>query len=488
MRKLPTPQNKMSDLARTSDARLSFDQMAERVGVLVFWICVWQLASLVLQQPLLLPGPFEVLSAFVALTQTQAFIGGICFSFERIASGFVLSFVLGIGLAALAFSVRPIRSLLSPLVSAGKSIPIVCVVVLLLLWVGSGEVSRIAVFLATFPAVFLSVLEALDAKDPKLSDLLKRMDVASWRCVLVDTWQQLLPFVVGTCKNACGMAWKAGVAAEVIGTPAGSLGQQVYQARLLLETPDLFAWTATIVLVAWVTEQLFMACVRLSGPLALKLALIGLTPKSKNLKATPQAQPQTQSGTPLIEARGLRVGYDRAHVLSNPMTFSARAGERLVMTEESGAGKTTLIKTVLGMIEQVDGEFFAQEPVGVMLQETLLVEAASAEKNVALIAGFECSAAEIHTMLEAVLPGVDLTRPVSKLSGGQRRRVEFVRAIARDVKLLVLDEPFASLDEGSRRRCIELLCEMRPQAAVLLASHDSIDKELFGARELKLRS
>lgn len=479
-----TAQQTSQGTRSASGARPFAKWVAGRLGVLAFWLGIWQLASLLLNQPLLLPGPVEVLASFVSIAQTQVFIGSICFSFVRIASGFVFAFVFGLASAALAFYVRPIKTLLLPLISAAKSVPIVCVVVLLLLWVGSGEVSGVAVVLATFPAVFFSVLEALEAKNSELSDLLKLMDVAPWRCVLVDMWQQLLPYVVGTCKNACGMAWKAGVAAEVIGTPAGSLGQQVYQARLLLETSDLFAWTATIVLVAWLCEQLFMACVRLSGPVALRLAFLGLNPKAQS-KTMCAAKDQSFEA-PALVARELCVGYAQDAVLCKPLTFSAGKGERLVLTDASGAGKTTLLKTVLGVVAPVAGEVSARGPFGVMLQDTLLVEAASAEKNVALVAASELSKEEIHAVLAAVLPGVDLDCPVRRLSGGQRRRVEFVRAIARDTSLLVLDEPFASLDAEARRRCAEQLLKMRPQAAVLIASHDSVDSELLAAKKLSL--
>ena len=55
-----------------------------------------------------------------------------------------------------------------------------------------------------------------------------------------------------------GIAWKSGVAAEVIGVPGGSIGERLYQAKLYLDSPELFAWTAVIIVVSVVFEKLIL--------------------------------------------------------------------------------------------------------------------------------------------------------------------------------------------------------------------------------------
>ena len=56
-----------------------------------------------------------------------------------------------------------------------------------------------------------------------------------------------------------GLCWKAGVAAEVIGIPDGSIGEKLYEAKVYLDTPDLFAWTMVIILISMVFEKIFLA-------------------------------------------------------------------------------------------------------------------------------------------------------------------------------------------------------------------------------------
>ena len=69
---------------------------------------------------------------------------------------------------------------------------------------------------------------------------------------------QLKPFIMSACATALGMAWKAGVAAEIIGTPDGSIGKQLFYSKIYLDTDDLLCWTVIIVIVSVLFEKLFM--------------------------------------------------------------------------------------------------------------------------------------------------------------------------------------------------------------------------------------
>ena len=66
---------------------------------------------------------------------------------------------------------------------------------------------------------------------------------------------QMKSYLVAGIATASGMAWKAGVAAEVIGTPDGSIGQQLFLSKIYLDTDDLFAWTVALVLVSVFFEK-----------------------------------------------------------------------------------------------------------------------------------------------------------------------------------------------------------------------------------------
>lgn len=446
-----------------------------RAGAVAFWLLVWQLASMAVGSELLLAGPAAVLVRLAQLVPTAAFWSTVGFSLARIAAGFAVAFALGLVLGLAAHRWHALAELLAPAVSFLKSVPIVCVIVLLLMWVGSVRVSAIAVFLAVFPAIYFSVLEGRSAADPGLGELLRVMGVPGWRRFLADTWQQLLPYLVATCRNACGMAWKAGVAAELIGSPRGSMGERIYQAKLLLETGDLFAWTIVVVALSWACEKAFLALLRATGGWALSASV-----------PRPVADRRRQPSAAAISLDHVTLGYDGEPVATCNLALAP--GSRTVLADPSGAGKTTLVRTVCGLLTPLSGRVQAPGSVAlsVQFQDTRLVEAMTAEQNVLLCSAGALSAGEAHALLAELLPEDALGRPVAELSGGQRRRVELARALAHPGTAVVLDEPFASLDADSHKVAAAFLVRHLCGRTLLVASHAPGDVEFLDARPARL--
>jgi NitT/TauT family transport system permease protein len=417
---------------------------------------------------LLLAGPLAVLVRLAQLVPTAAFWITAGFSLARIAAGFAVAFVLGLALGLTAHRWPALAELLAPAVSFLKSVPIVCVIVLLLMWVGSARVSAIAVFLAVFPAIYFSVLEGRSAASPGLGELLRVMGVPGWRRFLADTWQRLLPYLVATCRNACGMAWKAGVAAELIGSPRGSMGERIYQAKLLLETGDLFAWTIVVVALSWACEKAFLALLRATGGWALSASV-----------PRPVADRRQQPAAAAISLDQVTLGYDGEPVATCNLELAP--GSRTVLSDPSGAGKTTLVRTACGLLAPLSGyvEAPAWGELSVQFQDTRLVEAMTAEQNLLLCSAGTLSAGEAHALLAELLPEDALGRAVSELSGGQRRRVELARALAHPGAAVVLDEPFASLDAASHKVAAAFVVSHLCGRTLLVASHAPGDAELL---------
>ena len=223
---------------------------AVRLLSVAFWLLVWQLGAWAVGSRIVLVGPLEVLRRLGELALTGEFWGSVALSLGRIAAGFALAVAAGVGLAACASRVRVARELLAPLVGAVKAAPVASFVILVLLWVPSSRLSVIISFLMAFPIVYTNVLEGIRATDPKLLEMADVFGVRGLDRVRTIYVAQVLPYVRAACALAMGLAWKAGIAAEVIGLPDLSIGEHLYDAKVFLDTPDLFAWTLVVVLLS----------------------------------------------------------------------------------------------------------------------------------------------------------------------------------------------------------------------------------------------
>lgn len=222
----------------------------------IFWLFVWQIAAMWVAEPILLVTPLSALRRLTQLIGEMEFWKSIFFSVGHILLGFGLSAVLGVGLAALAYRLRVVRELLSPLSAAVKAIPVASFVILVLLWVPSKRLSIIISLLIGFPVIYSNVLMGLDSTDPKLIEMARVFRVPFMRQLKAIYLYQVLPFLRSGLSIAIGLCWKSGVAAEVIGIPSGSVGEKLYKAKVYLETSDLFCWTLVIVLLSIGCEKL----------------------------------------------------------------------------------------------------------------------------------------------------------------------------------------------------------------------------------------
>ena len=223
--------------------------------IALFWLGVWQAASMLAAKPVLFASPVDTVKALVRLLPTEDFWLSVLGSFRRIALGFFLALILGMLTGIAAFRFRLLRELLSPLLSLMKSVPVASFIILILVWFGSGSLTVIVALLIVFPLIYVSTLSGLGGADPELLELAKVHRVAAGRTAWQIYRPALWPYLRGACASALGMSWKAGVAAEVIGTPEWSIGEQLYLSKIYMDTAELFAWTLTVIVLSAVFEK-----------------------------------------------------------------------------------------------------------------------------------------------------------------------------------------------------------------------------------------
>lgn len=229
-----------------------------RALVWLFWIALWQAAAALVHNPVIFVGPVEMLRALADQLTQPGFWLTIGHSFGKISLGFLGAFASGLALGSLAYRFPFLGELLEPFMSLIRSVPVASFVILALIWIGSESLSVFISYLVVLPMIYVNTRAGLWATDPKLLEMARVFRMTAFKKVRYIYVPALMPYLVSGCKTALGMSWKSGIAAEVIGIPTSSIGEQLYYSKLYLDTAGLFAWTFVIVLVSAVFEQLFL--------------------------------------------------------------------------------------------------------------------------------------------------------------------------------------------------------------------------------------
>ena len=431
---------------------------------IVFWLMIWQAASVFVGQEILLASPAAVLKRLFTLVTEPVFWQSLLFSGARIGAGFLLGAAAGIAGAALAGRFSIAEELLTPLVAAVKAVPVASFVILILIWVSSKNLSVVISFLMVFPILYTNTrngLRELDTALLEMTDVFQVPRPVRLRWVILP---QLYPYIRTGCSLSLGLCWKAGTAAEVIGIPNRSIGEHLYQAKIYLDTPGLFAWTAAIVYVSFCLES----CFKRNGSCGKK-----------------NAGDEMREDT--IEICHLKKAYGE-HVIFSNLTMELKKGAVTCLMAPSGAGKTTLLRILAGLEQADGGKIGGLEALrkSMVFQEPRLAEELTAAANIQLAVRRRMFGKEkrsfrhlLEEMEELGLSGCE-NQAVSELSGGMRQRVAVLRAMRMDADFLLLDEPFRGLDAGTKKKTMNYIRRKGKEKTILLVTHDLEEAEAMG--------
>lgn len=441
-------------------------QMRKAV-IILLWLAVWQIAAVWTDNHILLVGPVQVLRVFVQNMTQPDFLKIVLYSFARIGLGFFLALCVGLILGAVSYRFPIVEELSAPVMAALKSIPVASFVVLLLIWFGSSRLSFFISFLIVFPNVYVNTIAGLKSADVKLLEMAQVYGMGKMNRFFYIYRPALMPYLGSCLKISLGMSWKSGVAAEVIGLPAYSLGERLYMSKIYLDTAGLLAWTLMIVLISFLFEKAVLWLLKVYGEWKPYPML--------SLKAAAAERTDTEGGIHVSHVSksfgGLSVLRDYSMAMEN--------GKRYLLMAPSGTGKTTFLRILTGLDNADSGEITGM-PVhtGMVFQEDRLCEEYDAICNIMLGMG-KGTVEYVRSEAAKILPEDSLTKPVKELSGGMRRRVALLRAVLSASELLILDEPFAGLDEENRVRSAEYLLDRLESRTLLVTTHREDDVELL---------
>lgn len=235
-----------------------------RVAVLIAWLLIWQLVSMLVDLELWFPAPLSVLYALIALIPQGAFWTSVFGSIFRITVGYLIGCAIGALLGTASYFISAVKAMFSPLMSVIKATPVASFILLIILWLKPAGVPILISALMVIPIVYGNVYSGLAAHSKELREVAFVYGFSPSQCARHLFIPAVLPYFGTACATSFGLAWKAGVAAEVLCLTPDSIGLGLYTAKLYLETPQLFALTAVVIILSLMLEYLLKKVIKLA--------------------------------------------------------------------------------------------------------------------------------------------------------------------------------------------------------------------------------
>lgn len=231
---------------------------------IAFWIVIWHILALHIDKEVFLPTPSKVFSVLINdLLPTATFRLSVILTLKNIALGFIIGIFLGLIFAILASLSIFLEALIWLPVKVIKSVPVASFVILSLLWIDSKDLAIFIPAIIVFPNIYTNTLTGIKETSSKLIDMAKVFNIPFFKRIFSIYVPNTLPYFLSASSIAVGMAWKSGVAAEVIGLAKNTIGNELYKAKLYFMTAELFAWTIVIVALSIICEILIQLLIKI---------------------------------------------------------------------------------------------------------------------------------------------------------------------------------------------------------------------------------
>ena len=222
----------------------------------------WQILAYAIDEELIVPSAFKVSERCIALLREKSFVSTVLFSVTRIFAGTFIGGTAGVMLGILSGRFETLRVLLNPYFVVTKTVPVASFIIILLVWLSSRELSACISGIIVFPIIYSNTLTGFRQTDKKLLEMAKTFKLNTAKKLKFIYLPALYPYLISSFTTACGTAWKAGIAAEILSLPDGSIGNKLYKSKIYFETTDMFAWTIVIVCLSFIFEKIIITAIK----------------------------------------------------------------------------------------------------------------------------------------------------------------------------------------------------------------------------------
>ena len=226
-------------------------------------LLLWFSFSAVISNDILLPYPNQVLMTMFDQLGNPDFYTAVLTTVFRLLKGILISLVLAFVIALFTTRFRVADSIFRPIEIFMKTIPTVTYIIISIIWLGKNNSADLVVFLVVFPILYQNIVYGLTLHDDELKEVLliypEKYSVVLMKVLI----PELMPQLAIAFRSSISLGFKVCVMAELLAYTNNGIGRHLYIARLNLDMVSLFAWSAWVILIAYLFDDFFVRLLKL---------------------------------------------------------------------------------------------------------------------------------------------------------------------------------------------------------------------------------
>jgi ABC-type nitrate/sulfonate/bicarbonate transport system ATPase subunit/ABC-type nitrate/sulfonate/bicarbonate transport system permease component len=382
-------------------------------------------------------------------------------------TGFLIAGTFALLMAVLSVH-RPFwKSFFHPVVVILRSIPVISVVLIALLWFSPPSLPVFIALLTMFPILYQNILSGLELTDIKLVEMAKLYHKNSINRFLMIYLPGARKIMLDGMATAMGFGWRAIIIGEALANPAHAIGTGMKKAQSFIQMDHLLAWTVVAIFISFVFDFI--------------IRQFNKTERKSGLKIRKDTEPEVQMkniNQTQFEIKNIAKSFNKSTLIHiNKLTLSRK--NIYLFDSPSGSGKTTCFKIISGILKNDRSNLSVHATFSMAFQDYRLIPWLTVKENIAFpLQTYPKISITQQKNIDKLIQLLDSEHlqeafPAT-LSGGEVKRIEVIRALTYPADILILDEPFAGLDKANKLKLIDAIEDYIEQyeAVVLIASHD----------------